>query len=111
MRVIPVDLYPLTQGYDSVEAAIEGAKRHPLQPQAAADTEKLSGSTLIDGSWTDAEFLFRFSNELLLRVYVSGQVVKWEVGRGLCDLDESAVERVGSPPVLCRWRPEVGDHV
>jgi len=111
MRVIPVDVYPLTQTYDSFRAAVEGARSHPLQAKARTDTAKLSGASLIDACWTDTDFVLRLSSGLLLGVYVQGEKVTWEVADALPGLDESAVERVGSSPVLCRWRPGVGDYV
>jgi len=55
--------------------------------------------------------VLRFSSGLALHVYLEDDVVAWGVGERPDDLDEAALQRVGSPPVLCRWPAAAGDHV
>lgn len=110
MRVIPVEPYPLQQTYPTIEGAIAGARRHPLQPQAQADTAALLKARVADTWWTDTDCVVSFSNDRLLHVWADGQVVRWAMTDTPPPLDGVAVERIGAPAVLCQW-PVVGDAV
>jgi hypothetical protein len=55
--------------------------------------------------------VLRFSNECSLRIHINAPEVIWDVAESVPPLECLDVERVGSPSVLCQWRPGVGDHV
>ena len=97
--------------YDSFAAAIAGALRHPLQRKAQADADRLSGTTMVDACWTDTDFVIRWSNDLLLHVYVDGEDVAWNLTKVPPRLGEGELERVGSPPVVLDWPREVGRRI
>jgi hypothetical protein len=111
MRVIPVDSYYSVKGYDSLEAAIEGAYSHPEQAQARDDTERLAGSRVVDAYWTDSDCVIRFTNELLLHIRAEVDSVVWETVDRPPELDHIAIERVGAPPIVGRWRSDIGDRI
>lgn len=108
MRIIPVTTYPLRKTYKTAEAAIEGAKNHPLQPNARADASKLAGTMVVDAYWTDTDFVIRFSNEQLLHIWACLDEIRWEVSETPPMVKEGEVRRVGSEPVVYRWRPGPG---
>jgi hypothetical protein len=111
MRIIPVESFPPPEGYDTIDAAIAGAMKHPRQSQAVSDTSRLRGAAIVDACWTDTDFVIRFSNGRLLHVFVSGQIVDWRVTESMPDVDDSQFERVGAEPVTLRWRSSGGDEV
>jgi hypothetical protein len=98
MRVIHVEFFP-SKGYDSPAECIEAALRHPLQAKARADTAKLVGTFVVDAYWTDTDHVIRFSNGLLLHVFLTGKEVDWAVTDQPPLLDEKEVECIGAPPV------------
>jgi hypothetical protein len=110
VRVIPVEPNPVRETYSSFAAAVAGALRHPLQPQAQADTATLLKARIADAWWTDTDCVVQFSNERFLHVWAHGQVARWVVRETPPTLDEATVERIGAPAVLCRW-PVMGDEV
>jgi hypothetical protein len=102
MRVIPVEFFPIV-GYDSPAECIEASLRHQLQARARTDTAKLAGASVADAHWTDTDHVIRFSNGLLLHVFLTDKEVDWAVSDQLPPLDEKEVERIGSPAVTHRW--------
>jgi hypothetical protein len=110
VRVIPVEPYPVQETYPSLEGAIAGALRHPLQSQAQADTATLLKARVADTWWTDTDCVVQFSNDRLLHVWADSQVARWAVTDTPPVLDGTVVERIGAPAVLCRW-PVVGEEV
>jgi hypothetical protein len=102
MRVIPVELFPIV-GHDSPAECIEAAMRHPLQAKARADTAKLAGTTIAEAYWTGTDHVIRFSNGLLLHVFLTGKELDWAVTDQPPALDEKEVECMGAPPVILRW--------
>jgi hypothetical protein len=110
VREIPVEPYPVHKTYSTFEGAIVGALRHPLQPQAQADTASLLKASVADTWWTDTDCVIEFSNDRWLHMWVDGQVVRWEVTGIPPVLAGAAVERIGAPAILCRW-PVTGDEL
>ncbi len=110
MRVIPIESYPLKQTYDTLEGAIAGALRDPLQATAKEDTIKLLGSRITDAWWTDTDCVISFSNGRFLRIWAVGEVVEWLVTDTAPKFDETAIERIGAPAVVCQWST-LGDVV
>ena len=109
MRTIFVETYPLKKTYKTAEAAIEGAKSNPLQPKARADSERLSGTTVVDVCWTDTHFVIRFSNERFLHIWACPEEVRWEVIEHPPAVTENEVQRVGAEPIVYRWQ-RIGDR-
>jgi hypothetical protein len=110
MRTIPVETYPLKKTYKTAEAAIEGAKNNPLQPMARADSDRLTGTSVVDACWTDTDFVIRFSNERFLHIWTCLEEVQWEVLECPPVLNKNEVQRVGAEPVVYCWQ-RLGDRV
>ena len=60
---------------------------------------------MLDAWWTDTDFVFRFSNDRFLHIFVTeaSPAVAWQLDTTPPLLPECALERIGSPPVLIRW--------
>ena len=110
MTPIPIKTYPLERTYSSAEAAIAGAKAHPLQTQAKADSKRLEGTRLLDGYWTFKDFVLQFSNAKWLHIFTERSRVRWRVTETAPVFDEAVVEQVGAPPVVIAWGGELGDR-
>jgi len=108
MTSIPVRPYPFERTYDSFEAAIAGAERHPLQPKARSDTRWLLGASIAEAFWTDAEFVLGFSNGRWLHVFLHRSRVRWGVTETEPRLGDP-VQRIGSPPVVLDWGGDLGE--
>jgi hypothetical protein len=102
MRVISIEFFPIV-GYDSPTECIEASLRHRLQARARTDTAKLAGATVADAHWTDTDHVIRFSNGLLLHVFLTDKEIDWAVSDQPPPLDEKEVERIGAPPGTHRW--------
>jgi hypothetical protein len=68
-----------SSGYDTPEAAIGAAKRHPLQARARQDAASFAGRQFAD-AWSDVEqWVLEFSGPLWLRVFPRAHEVHWTV--------------------------------
>ena len=74
MRLIPVEFFPFV-GYDSPTECIEASLRHRLQARARTDTAKLAGASVADAYWTDTDHVIRFSNGLMLHVFLTDKEI------------------------------------
>lgn len=105
---IPVEPFPISKTYNSPWAAVAGAHRHPLQKQALSDTERLAGSSLVDASWSESDFVMTFSNGRFLHVYLEGSELRWQVlGSKPCI---EVPLTIGAPPKKLLWPRDVGVH-
>lgn len=107
MKPIRVHAHPPERTYKTAEAAIAGARNHPLQPQATSDAALLAESTLVDAFWTCSEHVLRFSNGRWLHVFLDDRRVRWSVSEAEPSID-GLIARVGSPPVVLDWGNEIG---
>jgi hypothetical protein len=114
MRIIPVDPYPIRPAFASFEAAIRHAKTYAPLARATAEEQQLLDALIIDGFWTDTDFVIRFSNGRFLHVWVApaanSSAVDWRVLEAEPQLRAEAVGRVGSAADLIEF-PKIGVNV
>lgn len=109
MASIPVKPYPFEREYDSFEAAIKGAKNHPLQKQAQSDGQQLTGTSIIDGYWTNRDCVIRFSNERWLHVFTQDGFVRWAIADSLPSTNLPQLDSIGAAPIVLDWGGTIGE--
>ncbi len=113
MQVIPVEAYGFGPTFSSIEASVRHALKYAPLARAKADAALFRDSEIIDGFWTDTEWVLRFSNGRFLHVAVeagrSSGAVTWRVLEREPVVHASDVQRVGSEPVILDFA-RVGAH-
>ncbi len=103
MIAIPVDVRKRMIDFGTPEEAIEACRNNPLSERVRSDSERLSGTTIEDGYWTEKDFAIKFSNGLWIHVYVETDTVKWVITDRRPALGSLGFEEIGADPVLLLW--------
>jgi hypothetical protein len=95
---IPVQPHGHATGHPTIEAAIDGAKRHPKQRKAHDDAALLAGRHFVDARCDLQQWALEFSGPAWLHVFANEGGVDWRVAT------EPPVLNTVSEPIVFEWR-------